>query len=97
MACTRAVALPGDMDAAIGAARRAFDESNWSTDLDLRSRCLRQLQAALETHREELRPLIVAEAGCPIQLTYAVQQDSCIQDMLWDIGSGRPFDCPLAG
>ena len=85
-------ATPGDMDAAIGAARRAFDESDWSTDLDLRSRCLRQLQAALEKHKEELRPLIVAEAGCPIQLTYAVQQDSCIQDMLWDIGVAESYE-----
>jgi aldehyde dehydrogenase (NAD+) len=78
-------AAPEDMDAAIGAARRAFDETDWSRNLPLRSRCLRQLQAALEKHREELRPQLVAEAGTPIQLTYAVQQDTCIRDMLWDI------------
>jgi aldehyde dehydrogenase (NAD+) len=78
-------AAPADMDAAIAAARRAFDETGWSTDLALRSRCLRQLHEALVKHREELRPQIVAEVGSPLQLTYAVQQDSCIQDMLWDI------------
>ena len=33
-----------DMDAAIGAARQAFDESGWATDLELRVRCIRQLR-----------------------------------------------------
>ena len=37
------------------------------------------------THREDLRPQIVAEVGAPIGLTYAIQQDSCIDDMQWDI------------
>jgi aldehyde dehydrogenase (NAD+) len=78
-------ATPEDMDAAIAAARRAFDETEWSRDLALRTRCLRQLHAALAKNREELRPQIVAESGTPIMLTYAVQQDSAIQDMLWDV------------
>ena len=85
-------ASPADMDRAIVAARRAFDETKWSTDLELRSRCLRQLHAALERRKEELRPQIVAEVGTPIQLTYAVQQDSCIQDMLWDIDCAERFE-----
>ena len=33
-----------DMEAAITAARRAFDESDWSTDRELRVRCIRQLR-----------------------------------------------------
>ncbi|MGH7289352.1 MAG: aldehyde dehydrogenase family protein [Myxococcota bacterium] len=74
-----------DMERAIAAARRAFDSSDWSTNLAKRAKCLRQLQAALAKHKEELRPQIVAEVGTPIMLTYAVQQDSCIQDMLWDV------------
>jgi aldehyde dehydrogenase (NAD+) len=78
-------ATPEDMDAAIAAARRAFDSTGWSRDLAFRARCLRQLQAGLVKHREELRPQIVAEVGTPILLTYAVQQDSAIQDMLWDV------------
>jgi aldehyde dehydrogenase (NAD+) len=78
-------ASAGDMQAAIAAARRAFDETEWSTNLALRARCLRQLHEALARRREELRPQIVAEVGAPLQLTYAIQQDSCIQDMLWDI------------
>ncbi len=85
-------ATPADMDRAIGAARRAFDETKWSTDLAFRSRCLRQLHEALERRKEELRPQIVAEVGAPLQLTYAVQQDSCIQDMAWDIQCAEKFE-----
>jgi aldehyde dehydrogenase (NAD+) len=80
-----------DMDRAIGAARRAFDTTDWSTDLAKRAKCLRQLHAALVKHKEELRPQIVAEVGAPIMLTYAVQQDSCIEDMLWDIECAEKY------
>ena len=73
------------MERAIAAARRAFEESDWASDPELRKRCLRQLQEALAKEREMLRPLIVAEVGTPIMLTYAVQMDSCIDDMEWDI------------
>ena len=34
-----------DVERAIAAARRAFDETDWSTNKELRKRCLRQLQA----------------------------------------------------
>ena len=55
-----------DMDEAIGAARRAFDETTWATDKAFRQRCIRQLQAALEEERELLRAELVAEVGAPI-------------------------------
>jgi aldehyde dehydrogenase (NAD+) len=74
-----------DMESAITAARRAFDETTWSTDPAFRKACLLQLKDALAAHREDLRPQIVAEVGAPIGLTYAIQQDSCIDDMQWDI------------
>jgi aldehyde dehydrogenase (NAD+) len=82
---------PEDMDRAITAARRAFDETDWSRDLAFRAHCLRQLQSALAAQRETLRPQIVAEVGTPIQLTYAIQQDSCIADMLWDIECAEKY------
>ena len=78
-------ATPADMERAIDGARRAFDETDWSTNRELRKRCLQQLHDALDREREDLRPQIVAEVGTPIMLTYAVQQDSCIDDMRWDI------------
>ena len=59
-----------DADRAIAAARRVFDETDWSRDHALRARCLRQLQEGLEARLEELRKLTVAEVGCPIQMTY---------------------------
>jgi aldehyde dehydrogenase (NAD+) len=74
-----------DMTRAVEAARRAFDTSDWSTDRALRRAGLQQLKEALEKRKEELRPQIVAEVGTPVGLTYAVQQDSCIDDMQWDI------------
>ncbi|HEX4737340.1 MAG TPA: aldehyde dehydrogenase family protein [Allosphingosinicella sp.] len=58
-----------DFERAIAAARRAFDETNWSRDNSFRAKCIRQLQAALQRHAEEIRPLLVAEVGTPIWLT----------------------------
>ena len=56
---------PEDTERAIAAARRAFDETEWSTNPELRKRCLRQLQEALAKDRETLRPQIIAEVGAP--------------------------------
>ena len=50
-----------DIDRAIAAARTPFDDTDWSTNRALRKRCLEQLKAALDKHREDIRPQIVAE------------------------------------
>ena len=71
-----------DMRRAIAAARDAFDRSDWSTDRALRKRCLEQLQAALESEREELRDEVVAEVGTPRILTFAAQVDWPLDDAL---------------
>src|SRR5438477_10730408 len=65
-------ASAADMERAIAAARRAFDETSWSTDRGLRARCMMQLHDALAKSREELRPQIVGEGGTPIALTLAI-------------------------
>ncbi|HEV7525865.1 MAG TPA: aldehyde dehydrogenase family protein, partial [Acidimicrobiia bacterium] len=78
-------ASAADMERAIAGARRAFDETSWSTDRSFRKACLQQLKEALDKHKEELRPQIVAEVGTPVGLTFAIQQDTCIDDMQWDI------------
>ncbi len=85
-------ASPDDMLAAVAAARRAFDETDWSTNLGVRIRCLQQLHDALAAEREVLRPQIVAEVGTPVGLTYAIQQDSCIDDMQWDIDLAARYE-----
>jgi aldehyde dehydrogenase (NAD+) len=72
----------GDMRQAIEAARRAFDETDWSTNHALRKRCLEQLQEALEGEREELREELIAEVGTPRLLTYAAQLDGPLEDAL---------------
>jgi aldehyde dehydrogenase (NAD+) len=52
-----------DMTRAVTAARRAFDETDWSRDHAFRRHCLEQLQAALRDNAELLRDVQIAEAG----------------------------------
>ena len=61
-------ASAADMQRAVEAARRAFDETDWSTNTALRARCLRQLHDAILTHRKDLEEIIVAEVGAPRML-----------------------------
>jgi aldehyde dehydrogenase (NAD+) len=72
-----------DVEAAVAAARKAFDETSWSTDPALRVRCLRQLQEGLTKHVDQLRQSIVAEVGAPIALTYGPQLDTPISALSW--------------
>ncbi|TDC67756.1 aldehyde dehydrogenase family protein [Actinomadura sp. GC306] len=72
-------AAPADADAAVAAARRAFDTSAWATDVPLRIRCLNQLHQALSDHREELRELTIAEVGAPRPLTQGPHLDEAIE------------------
>ena len=71
-----------DMQRAITAARRSFDETDWSTNHAFRKRCLEQLQAAIESDKEALRAELVAEVGTPIILTYGAQLDAPLEDGL---------------
>jgi len=75
-------ASPADVQRAIAAARRAFDETSWSTDRALRKECLLQLQAALEDEQEELREELIAEVGCPRMVTHGPQLDIPLADGL---------------
>ncbi|EGD54299.1 aldehyde dehydrogenase (NAD(+)) [Gordonia neofelifaecis NRRL B-59395] len=70
-----------DMDAAIDAARRAFDQTDWSRNHAFRAHCLRQLRDALLAHADELRELTVAEVGCPTFLTHGPQLVGPITDL----------------
>ncbi|MDY6996552.1 MAG: aldehyde dehydrogenase family protein [Actinomycetota bacterium] len=64
-----------DMDAAIAAARRAFDAGDWPTNAALRKRCLEQLQSALEDERDALADELVAEVGAPVMTIASAQLD----------------------
>jgi len=73
-----------DMERAIEAARRAFDETDWATNRDLRKRCLLQLHEALVSEKEELRAELVAEAGTPVMVTTLAQLESPLSEaLLW--------------
>lgn len=59
-----------DMDAAIAAARRAFDETDWSRDHTFRQHCLMQLHEALQDEKEDIRAELIAEVGATVGMTY---------------------------
>ena len=79
---TVAAAGAEDMDRAIAAARRAFDDSDWSTNRALRKRALDQLQTAIEAEKEDLREELIAETGCPAMTTRSAQLDWPLADAL---------------
>ncbi|MGW0047578.1 aldehyde dehydrogenase [Nocardia cyriacigeorgica] len=70
-----------DMDAAIAAARTAFDTTDWSRDHAFRAHCLTQLRTALQDHVEQLREITIAEAGAPIMFTRGPQLEGPIADL----------------
>lgn len=92
-----------DMRSAIDSARRAFDTSDWSTDIEMRARCIRQLRDALRENVEDVRAITMAEAGAPRMLTAGAQLEGPIADLgyfadlaetyLWqqDLGIASPM------
>ncbi len=68
-------ASKAEMQRAIDAARRAFDDTDWSSNRDRRQACLTQLQEALERDQEALREELILEVGCPRMTTHANQLD----------------------
>jgi aldehyde dehydrogenase (NAD+) len=71
-----------DMLRAIIAARRAFDETDWSTNRSFRRRCLEQLHQALDAEREEMREQLILEVGCPRMLTFGPQLNAPLDGAL---------------
>jgi aldehyde dehydrogenase (NAD+) len=65
--------------AAVEAARRAFDTTDWATNTEFRIRCLEQLHQALTEHKEELRKLTIEEVGAPLLLTHGAQLEEPIK------------------
>jgi aldehyde dehydrogenase (NAD+) len=72
---TVADATPDDVDRAIAAARRAFDETDWSTNAELRHRCLMQLHEAMEQNADLIRATTVTETGIAVRTTYTFHSD----------------------
>ena len=61
-----------DMELAIAAARRAFDESRWATDHEFRHKCLQQLQQGLRAVEDDFKLQIAAETGAPLGICGAM-------------------------
>ena len=87
-----------EVDAALTAARRAFDETDWATDRDLRKRCLVQLHDALTAEREQVRAEIVAEVGTPVGITGGLHVDAGLEEFAWVPGfmDAFPWERELA-
>jgi len=90
-------ATAAHVDAAIEAARRAFDESDWSTDRELRVRCLRQLHEALVEVADDFRDLTTREVGMPGFMMGAAGFDVPVAGLKWvtDLLEGYDFETDL--
>jgi aldehyde dehydrogenase (NAD+) len=81
-----------DMSRAIDAARRAFDATDWSTNTELRVRCIRQLRDAMKANVERLRELTIAEVGAPRMLTAAAQLEGPIEDLSFSADTAESYE-----
>lgn len=81
-----------DMDRAIDAARRAFDDTDWSTNTELRVRCVRQLRDVLREHLEELRELTISEVGAPRMLTAGAHLEGPIEDLGFSADTAENYE-----
>jgi aldehyde dehydrogenase (NAD+) len=89
---TAADASVHDAEKAVVAARRAFDSGVWSGDIALRLRCLRQLHEAFSERREDLRQLVMVEAGVPLTTTYGPGVDTPIGIIDYYVGLLEKYD-----
>jgi len=81
-----------DMLRAVAAARRAFDDSRWAEDHELRSRCVQQLYEGLVEEKEQLRSIVVHEAGAPVSLTSYMHVDDPIEMMAYWAGLAASYE-----
>jgi aldehyde dehydrogenase (NAD+) len=75
-------ASEADIDAAVAAARAAFDEGPWpSTPPAERAAVLRRIGAELDRRKEEIAAVFSAEIGAPIEAARAFHQ---LPKVMWD-------------
>ncbi len=83
-----------DIDAAVAAARRAFETGPWSrTTLEERMAIVRRLRDLLVLHAEDFARLITEEMGCPISQSRAIQVPNPvgITEAYLDVAETYPF------
>lgn len=81
-----------EVDAAVAAARRAFDTTDWPANHEFRARCLDQLYQALQDNVEELRALMIAEVGASYLLTKGNQLETPFEIVKYYAGLLRGYD-----
>ncbi len=87
-----------DMLAGVAAARRAFDESDWSTDAAFRAKCIQQLYEGMLAEKEQLRAIVVAEAGASVSLTGFMHVDNPIEMMKYwaDLAASYEYETRMS-
>ncbi|MGX9787804.1 aldehyde dehydrogenase family protein [Mycobacterium sp. MMS18-G62] len=81
-----------DVDAAIAAARRAFDDTNWSTDHTTRIAALRRWKQAMHDLAEEWRARIMAEVGSTLAMSYFIHLNGPIDMLDWALDLAENFE-----
>ena len=86
-------ASTADIDAAVAAARRAFDEGEWPrlTPAE-RADYLTRMADAIAKRQEELAPLITEELGCTLFLSQVYQVVSPVMSLNYNAEIGRNLD-----
>ena len=84
-------AAPGDLDRAIGAARRAFDETNWSTDHAGRIAVLERFAQVLKANRDRLALLARHESGAASAEIYVAACDAPLGMLDYVLKTAREY------
>lgn len=79
-----------DVSAAVGAARHAFDCTDWPTDGEFRKQCLRQIEHGLREAAADLGAMATLEAGIPASQANLI--DSVIEEVSWTADLMDRFD-----
>ncbi|WP_428310643.1 aldehyde dehydrogenase family protein [Hydrocarboniphaga sp.] len=80
-------ASAADVDEAIAAARRAFDDTDWSTNRELRLKLVKQYRDLLFANRDRLVQIARLEAGSAIGAAFRAQIDGALN------GADGVLDC----
>ena len=87
-------ASPGDMDRAVAAARRAFDEGPWPTMTPSeRAAVLTKVSQAIQADMQPMAELIATEMGSPV--SWATMAQVLAPTMIFDYYAGLAADHPF--
>ena len=86
-------ATPADMDAAVAAARKAFDHGPWPRmAVAERIAIMEQVLDRLRQRKDEFVALLTSEVGVPISACPVIQVDQPLETLAYFIDLGRKFE-----